>query len=154
MSKLTIVLLIILAVMIAILIALYFYGKKAMKKQEEQNEIINKTQKPISMLILDKKKLRLKDCGLPPEMMQQTNFFMRMSKVPMIKAKVGPRVMSLMCNPDIYDTIPLKKEVKAMLSGYYVASFRELHGKKEVNAAPIKKSLRTRLSNFLSSKSN
>lgn len=153
MSKLTIVLLIILAVMIAILVALYFYGKKAMKKQDEQNEIINKTQKPISMLILDKKKLRLKDCGLPPEMMEQTNFLMRMSKVPMIKAKVGPRVMSLMCNPEIFDAIPLKKEVKAMLSGYYVASYRELHGKKDANAAPVKKSLRTKIANFLSKNS-
>lgn len=150
MSTLTIVLIIILVVLLALLAFLYFYGKKAMKQQDEQNEVIARTQKPISMLILDKKKLRLKDCGLPPEMLAQTNFFMRLSKVPMIKAKVGPRVMSLMVNPDIYDSIPLKKEVKAMLAGYYVASIRELHGKSNAASEPTKKSLASRLRGFIS----
>lgn len=63
MSKLTIVLLVILVVLIIACIALYFLGKKAEKKQAEQQEQLDAVKQTVSMLVIDKGRIRLKDAG-------------------------------------------------------------------------------------------
>ena len=65
MSPVTIVLLVILAVLIIAVVALYFFGKKAQKKQAEQQQQIEAYKQTVSMLIIDKKRMKLKDAGLP-----------------------------------------------------------------------------------------
>ena len=65
MSTVTIVLLVILVILIAALIGLYFFGKKAQKKQEEQQAQIEATKQTVSMLVIDKKRMPLKESGLP-----------------------------------------------------------------------------------------
>lgn len=143
MSNLTIVLIVIAVVLLVVLVTLYLLGRRAQKKQDEQNEVIERTSQAVSMLIIDKKRLRVAKSGLPQEVIDQTPFYLRASKMPIVKAKVGPRMVTLMCDPSIYDSIPVKKEVKAMVSGIYISSVRGLHGK---NESPVKaKGLRARL---------
>ena len=54
--------------------------------------------------------------------------YLRRSKVPVVKAKVGPRIMTLMCDADIFPLVPVKKEVKANVSGIYITSVKGLRG--------------------------
>lgn len=133
MSTLTIVLIVIAVIMVAITIALYFLGKKAQKRQEEQNETLAATAQTVSMLIIDKKRMKLKDAGLPTVVMEQSNALLRRSKLPIVKAKIGPKVMTLICDASIYDSIPVKKEVKAVVSGLYITEVKGLHGPIETN---------------------
>lgn len=137
MNTLTIVLLVILVVLVGALIALYFFGKKAQKKQEEQQAQIEAAKQTVSMLVIDKKRLRIKESGLPQVVIDQTPKMMRGSKLPIIKAKVGPQIVSLICDEKIFESVPVKKEVKAVVSGIYVLDVKGLHGKTE--AAPEKK---------------
>src|SRR5699024_4830614 len=111
------VMLIIVVVLVGALVALYFFGKKAEKKQAEQQEQMEAIKQTVSMLIIDKKKMRLKDSGLPQMVIDQTPKLMRRTKMPVVKAKVGPRIMTLICDAAIFDQIPVKKEVKATVSG-------------------------------------
>ena len=83
------------------------------------------------MLIIDKKKMRLKDAGLPAAVLEQTPKMLRRSKMPIVKAKVGPKVMTLICDAQIYDSIPTKKEVKAVVSGLYITGVKGLRGSNE-----------------------
>ncbi len=138
MSKGLIITLIILAVLVIVAVVLYFLGKKAQKKQDEQREQIDAMKQTVSMLIIDKKKMRLKDAGLPQAVIDQTPKAMRLSKLPIVKAKVGPQVLSLVCDAAIFDSVPVKKEVKATVSGIYITSVKGLHGKQ--NDVPVKKS--------------
>lgn len=126
MSKLTIALLVILVILIVALIVLYFTGKKAQKKQEDQKAQIEAAKQTVSMLIIDKKRMSVKDSGLPQFVIDQTPKLMRRSKLPIVKAKVGPRIMTLVCEADIFDQIPLKKEIKAEVSGIYIVGARGL----------------------------
>lgn len=135
----TIVFLIILAVFAIIMVVLYFLGKKAQKKQDEQQEMLQANKQTVSMLIIDKKRMKIKDSGLPQVVIDQTPKMMRGSKLPIIKAKVGPQIMSLICDEKIYDSIPLKKEVKASVSGIYVLEVKGLHGKSETKTDTKKK---------------
>ena len=136
MSKVTIVLLVVLVILIIVVVALYFLGKKAEKKQAEQQEIMDAAAQQVTMLIIDKGKMRLKDAGFPAVVMESTPKYLRRSKVPVVKAKVGPKIMNLMCDAAIYDLIPVKKEVKATVSGIYITAVRGLRGPLE---APKKK---------------
>lgn len=132
MSTWQIVLLVILAVLIITLVVLYFLGKKAQKKQEEQQQQINAMKQTVSMLIIDKKRMKIKESGLPQAVIDQTPKLMRGSKLPIVKAKVGPQILSLVSDEKIFDSIPVKKEVKAVVSGIYITEVKGLHGKQPV----------------------
>ena len=128
MSTLSIVLLVILVVLIIACVVLYFLGKKAEKKQAEQQEQLDAVAQTVSMLIIDKGKMKLKDSGLPQIVIDNTPKYLRRSKVPVVKAKVGPRIMTLMCDAQIYPLIPVKKEVKATVSGIYITKVTGVRG--------------------------
>ena len=130
------VLIIILVVLVVALGVLYYFGRKAQKKQAEQMEQMEAVKQTVSMLIIDKKMLRLKDSGLPQMVIDQTPKLMRRSKLPIVKAKVGPRIMTLVADAKVYDVIPVKKEVKATVSGIYITDVRGVRGPLE---QPVKK---------------
>lgn len=129
MKTSTIVLLIITAVLIAAIVVLYFLGKKAQKKQAEQQDAINAAKQSVTMLIIDKKRMKLKDAGFPQSVVEQAPKIMRSAKVCVVKAKIGPQIMSLICDDKIFDDVPVKKEVKASVSGMYITEVKGLHGK-------------------------
>lgn len=129
MSTGTIVLLVILGILIVSVVVLYFLGKKAQKKQAEQQQQIDAMKQTVSMLIIDKKRMKLKESGLPQAVIEQSPKLMRNSKLPIVKAKVGPQIMSLVSDEKIFDSIPVKKEVKAVVSGIYITDVKGLHGK-------------------------
>lgn len=132
MSTLTIVLLVILVVLIIACIVLYFLGKKAEKKQAEQQEQLDAVKQTVSILVIDKGRVRLRDAGFPPIVLENTPKYLRRSKVPVVKAKIGPKVMTLMCDADVFSIIPVKKEVKATISGIYITGVKGLRGSLEV----------------------
>lgn len=136
MSPAVITLIIVCAAVVAILIVMYFLGKKQQKKRDEQQETIDSMKQTISMLVIDKKKLPLKDSGLPAAVLEQTPKYLRRSKVPIVKAKVGPKIMLFIAEQNIFDEIPVKKEIKATVSGLYITEVRGLRGALE---KPVKK---------------
>ena len=129
MSTGTIVLICVLVALVAGIVVLYFVGKRAQKKQAEQQEMLESNKQTISMLIIDKKRMKIKESGLPQMVIDQTPKMLRGSKLPIIKAKVGPQIMCLICDEKIFESVPVKKEVKAVVSGIYVLDVKGLHGK-------------------------
>ena len=128
MSTPMIIMLIVLVVLIGVCVALYFFGKKAQKKQAEQPQQMDAVAQTVSMLIIDKKKMKLKDAGLPAVVLENTPKYLRRSKVPVVKAKVGPKVMTLIADDACFDMIPVKKEVKATVSGIYITKVTGVRG--------------------------
>ncbi len=128
MKPFTIVMLVILIVLIIACVVLYFLGKRAEKKQAEQQAQLDAVAQTMSMLIIDKGRLRLKEAGLPQIVVDNTPKYLRRSKVPVVKAKIGPRIMTLMCDAEIFPLIPVKKEVKATVSGIYITAVKGLRG--------------------------
>ena len=143
MNPALIVLIVIAVVLVVAFIVLTILGKKAQKRKEEQDEQIAAASQTVNMLIIDKKRMKLKDAGLPQQIIKQTPKLMRRSKLPVVKAKVGPRVMTLIADEQIFDEIPLKKEVKASVSGIYITSVKNVRGKKAPE--PAKKSFSQKL---------
>lgn len=144
MGKFGIILLIVLLVLLAAVIILYFLGKKAQKKKEEQDAQIAAAAQTVAMLIIDKKRMRMSESGLPQQIIDQTPKLMRRAKLPFVKAKVGPKMMTLIADEQIFDDIPVKKEVKATVSGLYITGVRGLRGPLE-KPEQKKKGLRAKL---------
>lgn len=138
MDTIQIVILIVLLLALAVA-AIYFFGKKAQKKQEASQEQMDAMKQTVPLLIIDKKKMRLKNAGLPPIVYEKTPFYLRFSKVPVVKAKIGPKVMTLMCDAKVYEILPIKKEVKADISGIYITGVRGIRGPLDIPVKTKKK---------------
>ncbi len=123
-----IVMIVILVILIGAIIFLTVWGKKQQKKMDENQAQIEANSQNMTMLIIDKKKMPLKAAGLPQVVVDATPKLLRRSKVPVVKAKVGPRIMVLIADDKIYDMIPVKQEVKATVSGIYITKVRSLRG--------------------------
>lgn len=126
------IVLIVVLVLAAIIAVLYFLGKKAEKKQAEQQEQLKTMAQTVSMLIIDKKRMKIKDAGFPSVVLENTPKYLRGAKVPVVKAKVGPKVMTLMCEDKIFPLVPVKKEVKAVVSGIYITEVKGIRGPLDV----------------------
>ena len=135
----SIILLIVLALLIAAFVVLMITGKKRQKKQEEQTAEMAKAAQTINLFIIDMKKLRMKDSGLPKIVQDSTPKLARLSKMPMLKVKAGNRVMNLVCDPEVYKTLLPKQEVKARVSGIYVLSAKYIRGPKIEGGVEAKK---------------
>lgn len=128
MKTLMTVLLIILLVILAVLVVLYFIGRKLESKQIEQKDAIEASKQTVTILVIDKKRMKLKESGLPKLVYDQTPKYLRWMKVPVVKAKVRPKVMSLIADEKVFPIIPLRQEVKAVISGIYITEVRGVRG--------------------------
>lgn len=122
------VLLIILAVIVVILAILVIVGKRLQKKQESQQASIEAAAQTMNFFIIDKKMMKITEAGLPKVVLDQTPKYMRRAKLPILKVKVGPKVMSLICDQKVFGTLAPKQEVKASVSGIYVTSAKRIRG--------------------------
>lgn len=122
------VLLVILAVVLVALVLLYFLGRKLEKRQVEQQQLLEMSKQTISMLVIDKKKMKIKDAGFPKIVWEQTPKYMRWAKVPVVKAKVGPKVMTLMADARVFAALPVKTEAKVVVSGIYITEIKSIRG--------------------------
>ena len=121
MSTPAIVMTVILVVLIIACIVLYFFGKKAQKKQAEQQEQMDAAAQTVSMLVIDKKRMKLKEAGLPAIVLENTPKYLRRTKVPVV-------IMTLMCDSKVFEVIPVKKEIKAVVSGLYITGIKSVRG--------------------------
>lgn len=144
MSTGAIILIVVLVVLIGVFVGLSIFGRKMQKKQDAQKEQMQAAAQPASMLVIDKKRMKVKDAGLPKVVMDQVPKRMKGAKMPIVKAKVGPQVLSLICDDAIFDEIPVHKEIKAMISGIYIVSVKSLRGSLD-NGSKKKASFRTKL---------
>ena len=134
----TIVMLVVLVVLIAALVALSIYGKKLQERQEQSQQELENASQNVSLLVIDKKRMKLKEAGLPQLILDQTPKYMRGRKVPIVNAKSGPRIMSFICDEKIFEIIPVKKEVRAVISGIYIMGVKGLHTNLDARQTKLK----------------
>ena len=140
-----IVLIVVLVVLAALFIALLSIGNKMRKRQEEQQAQIDAAKQVMSMLIIDKKIMKMSEAGLPKIVMDQTPKYMRRTKLPIVKAKIGPKVMTLIADNKVFDELPVKAEVKAEVSGIYIVGLKSVRGGKAAPAPAKKKGFMAKL---------
>lgn len=122
-----------------IVAALYFLNRWATKKMGNQQEMIERTKQSVTIYVIDKKKTKAKDANLPKAVMDNLPKVYRFIKTPLVKAKVGPQIITLMCDKKVFEALPVKKNVKVELAGIYIIGMKGLKSKKEFKADRAKK---------------
>ena len=113
-----------------VLAVLYFVGRRLQKKQADAEEQIQSSKQTVSILVIDKKMMKAADSGLPEAAVSQIPWYAKRAKMPIVKAKIGPQIMSLMADQKVYDILPVKKECKVALSGIYICELKSVRGGK------------------------
>ena len=139
MSIWTVILII--AVIAAIILGvLYFVGRKMQAKQEDQRAQLDQMAQTVNMLV---KRMKIMDAGFPKMVTDNIPKRARLSKVPVVKAKIGPKITPLLCDEAIFDDVPVKAEIKAVVSGIYITSIKNLRN--VAPPEPEKRGLRAKL---------
>jgi len=123
-----IVLIIMFLVIVGAIVILSIVGKKAQKKQEENEKAMAQAAQEMKLFIIDKKRAAIKDANLPKIVMDSIPKIARRSKMPMVKAKAGPKIMTFICDAKVYETLLPKQEIMATVSGIYISKARRLKG--------------------------
>lgn len=140
-----IVMIVIAVILIAALVALSIYGKKLQDRQEASQKELENASQSVSLLVIDKKRMKLNESGLPQIVLEQTPKYMRSRKVPIVKAKIGPKIMPLICDEKIFELIPVRKEVRAIISGIYIMDVKGLRTNLEARKTKVKFSEKMRM---------
>ncbi|GMQ64965.1 hypothetical protein [Vallitalea maricola] len=118
------ILLLVLGIIVVVLVILYFVGRKLQGKANDQQAVINQNKMTTSILVIDKKKQKVKDSNLPKMVQDQIPKYIRFRKLPMVKAKIGPKITTLLCDDKVFKELPVKKMVKVDLAGMYIVGMK------------------------------
>ncbi len=141
----------ILVVLVGLLIFMYFFGRRMQKKQSEAEKQMEQMKQQVSALIIDKQKKKLTESGLPEAVINETPKYARRMKVPVVKCKVGPRIMTLIADANVYEILPLKKTCTLTVSGIYITEIKSVRGG-SVPKPPVKKNAFRRMQEKLQAK--
>jgi hypothetical protein len=112
----------ILAVVIGLLVGGYFFLKKRMqKKLDTQKELVEHHKVTTTILVIEKRMDKINNANIPKGVIEQIPKIYKLKKVPIVKAKIGPQVMDLLCEEDIFNKLPEKKTVNVELAGIFIA---------------------------------
>jgi hypothetical protein len=132
------ILLIIAIVILAVGLGLYFFNKWASSRMADQQEAVERNKQTVSIYIIDKKKERVTNANFPKAVQDQMPKWSRLMKMPLVKAKIGPQIMTLLCDNKVFPVLPVKKTVSVDLAGMYIVGMKGMKTKKEM--AAIRKS--------------
>lgn len=133
--------LLIIVIIVGVLVGLYFLGNKLQKKMDNQQTMINQHKMTTSILVIDKKKMKITEANLPKMVVDQVPKLYRMKKMPMVKAKIGPQITTLLCDNKLFKVLPTKKMIKVELAGIYIVGIKGNKNTKNKNNAPVNKKL-------------
>ena len=145
------ILLIVFVVLGVIIAALYFLNRWSSTQMVEQQKMIEQTKQSMSIFTIDKKKCRASEVNLPKVVSENMPRRAKIMKIPFVKAKVGPQIMTFMCDPKVFEALPLQKQVKVDVAGIYIVDFKGRKSDEEMKARKAKStntSLISRLNPF------
>ena len=122
------VLFVVLIIAAIVLGVLYYFGRKLEKRQVEAQATIDAAKQVVTLMAIDKKKLKIGDSGLPKMVIDQTPWYMKWAKLPIVKAKIGPKVVTMIADEKVFFQLPLRTEAKVVISGLYITEIKSVRG--------------------------
>ena len=79
---------------------------------------------------------------MPKAVSEQMPKIYKKMRLCFVQAKVGPQVMTLMCDKRVFEAIPVKKNVRVEIAGMYIVSVAGMKSPQEIKAAKKEKKLK------------
>lgn len=83
-------------------------------------DFIDQNKSTTQIFVIDKKKEKPSPSNLPKNIYAQLPKSSKMRKMNLVKAKVGPQIVTLMCDKPVFDVLTPKKNIKVELAGIYI----------------------------------
>lgn len=117
-------------IILIVLIVLGYFGfkflkKRMQKKVQNQKALVDQHKITTSIFVIDKKKDKLTNSKLPKAVIDQIPKIYKFRKVPLVTAKVGPQIVTLLCEDDVFGKLPVKKTVRVDIAGIFIVSINE-----------------------------
>lgn len=125
---------IIFVVLVVVIVTIYLLNRWASKRVVEHNTLIERSKQPASIFVIDKKRDRMQNANFPKAVQEQIPRWNKLMRVYLVKAKIGPQIMTLMCDKQVFNALPVKKTVNVDLAGIYIVSMKGMKTKKELAA--------------------
>jgi hypothetical protein len=123
------ILYLILAVVIGAIVAGYFFLKKKMEEKISlQKDLVDQHKVTTQILVLEKRMDKVDNANIPKNVVAQIPKIYKLKKVPIVKAKIGPQVMDLICDEEIFEKLPERKSVNVELAGIFIAGIKANKG--------------------------
>lgn len=124
---------IILTIVIGVILGgLYWLNKKATKKMGDHQEMIDRSKQTTTIFVIDKKKAKITDVNMPKVVTEQMPKIYKFLKLYFVQAKIGPQILTLMCDKRVFNAISVKKNIKVELAGIYIVSVVGMKSEKEL----------------------
>ena len=132
---------IIISIVAAVLVVgFYFLNKWAGQRAATQQEMVAQHKQSAAIYVIDKKKDKITNANFPKAVAEQIPRMSKIMKVPLVKAKIGPQIMTLVCDDNVFDALPVKKTVTVDIAGAYIVGMKGMKTKMEM--AQIRKERR------------
>ena len=115
-----------------ILGGLYWLNKKATKKMGDHQDMINRSKQTTTIFVIDKKKAKITEVNMPKIVTDQMPKMYKFLKLYFVQAKIGPQILTLMCDKHVFNAITVKKNVKVELAGIYIVSVVGMKSQQEL----------------------
>ena len=129
----TIMMIVALVAIVAVTV-FYFINKWAGKKAAAQQDMVQQHKQTVSIYVIDKKKDKITNAGFPKAVADQIPRMAKLMKTPLVKAKIGPQIMTLVCDAKVFDALPMKKTVTVEIAGAYIVGMKGMKTKMEMEA--------------------
>ena len=138
------ILLIIIVVLGAIVAGLYFLNRWAGKRVADQQDMVEKTKQSASIYVIDMRRDKAANVNLPKVVMDNLPRTAKIMKMYFVKAKIGPQIVTLMCEKTVFNALDVKKTFQVELAGIYIASVKGMKTKYELKQAQKEKKLKAK----------
>ena len=113
-------------------VGIYFLNSWAGKKAAAQNEMVAQHKQTATIYVIDKKKDRVTNANFPKAIIDQMPKTSKLMKMPLVKAKIGPQIMTLISDPDTFKALPVKKTVTVEIAGAYIVGMKGMKTKMQL----------------------
>ena len=121
-----IIIIVIIAVAI-LMFVMYRLNQKATGRMIQAQDYIDANRTTVQIFVIDKRQEKPSASNMPKQVFEQMPKRAKMRKANLIRAKVGPQIVTLMCDKPVYDVMPVKKTVKVDLAGMYIVGIKGMN---------------------------
>jgi uncharacterized membrane protein YqiK len=127
--------LIIIVIAIAVIMGVfYFLSRWAYRKMDEQQSFIQQQKMTQTAYIIDKKHDKITNVHMPKAVMDNLPKRARLMKMYFAQVKIGPQIVTLICDKNVYNALPVKKSTKIDIAGLYIVSVAGMKSAEEMKA--------------------
>jgi len=118
---------------------LFLLQRWASKRYADQQSAIAQNKQPATIYVIDKKRDFARNVNLPKIVMESLPKISGRVKMYFVQAKIGPQIMTLICEKAVYNAVPVKKTIKVDLAGIYIVHVKGMKSPEELKAAKREK---------------